>query len=113
MLWEPHGYLAYDCRVAELGGRVVGFSVCRSVVEGESEVLSLVVDPAVRRRGIGKHLMLELLGSAPGSWFLEVRESNLAARKLYEGLDFIEIARRANYYQDTGETAVVMRRHSC
>ncbi len=112
VLWEPHGYLAYECRVAELGGRVVGFAVCRSVVEGESEVLSLVVDPAVRRRGIGRHLMLELLGSAPGSWFLEVRESNLAARKLYEGLEFLEIARRSNYYQDTGETAVVMRRHS-
>lgn len=113
VLWEPQGYLAYDCRVAELGGRVAGFVVCRSVVEGESEVLSLVVDPALRRRGIGKQLMLELLGSLPGTWFLEVRESNIAARKLYERLNFHEIARRANYYQDTGETAVVMRRHSC
>lgn len=113
VLWEPQGYLAYDCRVAELDGRVVGFAVCRSVIEGESEVLSLVVDPAMRRRGIGKHLMLEVLGSAPGSWFLEVRESNLAARKLYEQLNFLEIARRPNYYQDTGETAVVMRRYSC
>ncbi len=113
VLWEPQGYLAYDCRVAELGGRVVGFVVCRSVVEGESEVLSLVVDPALRRRGIGKQLMMELLGGLPGTWFLEVRESNTAARKLYEHLGFQEIARRSNYYQDTGETAVVMRRHSC
>jgi ribosomal-protein-alanine acetyltransferase len=113
VLWEPQGYLAYDCRVAELGGRVVGFAVCRRVVEGESEVLSLVVDPTLRRRGIGKQLMLEMLASAPGTWFLEVRESNVAAIKLYESLDFLEIARRPDYYQDTGETAVVMRRHSC
>ncbi len=113
VLWEPQGYLAYDCRVAELGGRVVGFAVCRSVVEGESEVLSLVVDTALRRRGIGKQLMLEALSSAPGTWFLEVRESNLAAIKLYESLGFVEIARRPHYYQDTDETAVVMRRQSC
>lgn len=113
VLWEPHGYLSYDCRVAEQGGRVVGFAVCRQVTEDESEVLSLVVDPAMRRRGIGKRLMMELLGDEGRSWFLEVRESNVGARKLYEKLGFVEIARRPNYYQDNSETAVVMRRHSC
>jgi len=113
VLWEPHGYLNYDCRVAEQGGRVVGFAVCRRVTDDESEVLSLVVDPAMRRRGIGKRLMLELLEDGGRSWFLEVRESNVGARKLYESLGFVEIARRPNYYQDNGETAVVMRRHSC
>jgi polysaccharide biosynthesis protein PslH len=113
VLWEPQGYLAYDCLVAELAGRVVGFVVCRTPVDGESEVLSLVVDPPLRRHGIGRRLMLHVLGRSPGTWFLEVRESNTPAISLYNNLDFEEIARRPNYYQDTGETAVVMRRQSC
>jgi ribosomal protein S18 acetylase RimI-like enzyme len=113
VLWEPHSYLEYDCRVAEVGGRIAGFVVCRTVSEGESEVLSLVVDPGLRRRGIGRRLMLDALDRIPGSWFLEVRESNAPAIKLYKLLDFQEVARRPKYYQDTGETAVVMRRLSC
>lgn len=113
VLWEPQGYLAYDCLVAELAGRVVGFVVCRTPVDGESEVLSLVVDPPLRRHGIGRRLMLHVLGGTPGTWFLEVRQSNAPALNLYKNLNFEEIARRPNYYQDTGETAVVMRRQSC
>jgi ribosomal protein S18 acetylase RimI-like enzyme/glycosyltransferase involved in cell wall biosynthesis len=113
VLWEPQGYLEYDCRVAELGGQVAGFVVCRIVADGESEVLSLVVDPPSRRRGIGKRLMLQVLGNTPGDWFLEVRESNTPAINLYKQLGFHEISRRPNYYQDSGETAVVMRRQSC
>lgn len=113
VVWEPQGYLAYDCRVAELEGRVVGFVVCRRVADSECEVLSLVVDPVLRRRGIGRRLMLHVLGDTPGAWFLEVRASNTPALNLYKNLDFQEVSRRDNYYQDTGETAVVMRRLSC
>jgi ribosomal-protein-alanine acetyltransferase len=113
VLWEPQGYLAYDCLVAELDGRVVGFLVCRILDDKEGEVLSLVVDPPFRRRGIAKRLMLHVLSGSPESWFLEVRQSNSPALILYEKLGFQEISRRPNYYQDTGETAVVMRRFSC
>jgi len=113
VLWEPHSYLAYDCRVAELGGRIAGFVVVRSVMPGESEVLSLVVDPAVRRRGFGAHLMREVLGPSPETWYLEVREANWPARNLYKKLGFEEVGVRPSYYQDTGETAVVMRLKPC
>jgi ribosomal protein S18 acetylase RimI-like enzyme len=111
VIWEPASYLAYDCRVAELNGRVAGFVVCRMLPQGESEVLSLVVDPAARRHGLGTRLMLAVLDQAPSTtWYLEVRESNWPARKLYIKLGFLDVATRPNYYQDTGETAVVMRR---
>lgn len=113
VLWEPRSYLAYDCRVAELGGRIAGFVVCRTLSAGESEVLSLVVDPELRRRRIGLGLMRTVLDHRPGTWYLEVRESNWAARKLYDRLGFEDISLRPHYYQDTGETAVVMRLKPC
>jgi ribosomal protein S18 acetylase RimI-like enzyme len=57
--------------------------------------------------------MLHVLARSPGSWFLEVRESNSAALNLYRNMGFQEVSRRPNYYQDTGETAVVMKLQSC
>ncbi|HVX67399.1 MAG TPA: GNAT family N-acetyltransferase [Bryobacteraceae bacterium] len=113
VLWEPHSYLSYECRVAEIAGRVAGFLVCRTLAADEAEVLSLVVDPALRRRGVAQRLMREALDGRPGTWYLEVRESNHAARKLYRKLGFEDISLRPHYYQDTGETAVVMRLKPC
>ena len=114
VLWEPSGYLAYDCRVAELGGRVAGFVVCRTLSTDEAEILSLVVDPEVRKRGVGSRLMREMLDLRAGAtWYLEVRESNRRARNLYKKLGFSDVSLRQAYYQDTGESAVVMRLKPC
>ncbi|HEY1207377.1 MAG: ribosomal protein S18-alanine N-acetyltransferase [Bryobacteraceae bacterium] len=114
VLWEASGYLSYDCRVAELRGRVAGFVVCRKLSADESEILSLVVDPEVRRRGVGSRLMREILEHRTGTtWYLEVRESNGRARNLYRKLGFEDISLRPAYYQDTGEAAVVMRLKPC
>lgn len=113
VLWEPNAYLAYECRVAESGGRVVGFIVFRKSGEVEGEVLSLIVDPALRRRGIGARLLEDAMRGSRADWFLEVRESNWPARQLYRKFGFVEVSHRPKYYQDNGETAVVMRRQSC
>ncbi len=114
VLWEASGYLSYECLVAELRGRVAGFVVCRKLSDDEAEVLSLVVDPEVRRRGVGSRMMREVLDHRTGAtWYLEVRESNQPARKLYRKLGFEDISLRPAYYQDTGEAAVVMRLKPC
>jgi ribosomal-protein-alanine acetyltransferase len=114
VLWEPSAYLAYDCRVAECNGRTVGFVVARSLSGDEFEVLSLVVDPDLRRRGVGSHLMQHLLdGRRRATWYLEVRESNWRARNLYKKLGFEDVSLRPGYYQDSGEAAVVMRLKPC
>ncbi len=111
--WDPADYLSHDCRVAVLGERVAGFLVIRRVAEGETEVLNLAVDPGLRRRGVATWLFGEALASAGGSWFLEVRASNQAARDFYARFGFQEVGRRPGYYQDSGEDAIVMRRESC
>ena len=110
--WDVRGYLEYDFVVAVWDERVAGFAVARQVADGESELLNLAVDPAYRRRGIGRRLVSHLKARYPGTLWLEVRESNLSARKLYESLGFGEVSRRSGYYIASGEGAIVMNFHS-
>ena len=44
--------------------------------------------------------------------YLEVRESNVAARELYRSAGFEEIGRCAEYYTEPAETAIVMKFYS-
>jgi ribosomal-protein-alanine N-acetyltransferase len=81
------------------------------VVAGEWEIENAVVAPEFHRRGVGRDLLGELLrqaGMAGGTavW-LEVRESNSAARGLYEKHGFRETGRRRGYYNDPSEDAIL------
>ena len=114
--WNPADYLAHHCCVALLGNsvtreRVAGFIVVRETTAGEREILNLAVHPAQRRQGIARALVDAEL-RASGVWFLEVRESNMAALTLYQKLGFRASGRRPSYYRDPTETAIVLTRHS-
>jgi [ribosomal protein S18]-alanine N-acetyltransferase len=89
---------------------LAGFLVARHSPP-ELELENIVVAPEVRRTGIGKKLMdtlLVLAGQANSdAILLEVRESNAAARRLYEKLGFRETGRRKAYYTHPGEDAVL------
>jgi [ribosomal protein S18]-alanine N-acetyltransferase len=98
--------------VVEQDGNVVGFIVGRQV-EYEWEIENIAVTGAARRCGLGSRLvgeLLELVRSRGGkSVFLEVRESNRAARSLYEKWAFLEVGRRKMYYQNPAEDALVLK----
>jgi ribosomal-protein-alanine N-acetyltransferase len=99
--------------VVEEGSVVQAFLVA-SVLDREREIENIVVAHGERRRGFGKQLLDEFLrlsrGDAAKIVFLEVRESNLAARKLYEKCGFIEKGRRRRYYQQPEENAILYQR---
>ena len=111
--WDPRDYLMYDCRVAVHLDAVAGFVVARAVAEAECEILNLAVAPDLRRRGIGRQLLSDILGRHPGGFYLEVRESNTPARKLYEHLGFQVVTKRLQYYSNPVESAIVMKLYSC
>ncbi len=98
--------------VVEQSGTVVGFIVGRQV-EDEWEIENIAVTGAARRCGLGSRLvgeLLDLVRSRGGkSIFLEVRESNCAARSLYEKWAFLEVGRRKMYYQNPSEDALVLK----
>ncbi len=91
---------------------ILGFLVARHLAP-EWELENLVVAPTARRQGLGKRLVHALLARAhetkSHSVFLEVRESNAAARSLYEKTDFAQTGRRKAYYKDPAEDALLYR----
>jgi ribosomal-protein-alanine N-acetyltransferase len=106
--WSAPDYLGHNCWLAVADARVVGFVVWRSMAD-EREILNLAVHPGYRRLGIAEALLRAVLGETPASWYLEVRESNTAARRLYRKVGFQEISKRLEYYDNPPETAIVMR----
>lgn len=110
--WEPEDYLGHDCEVALWNGVLAGFLVSRRIAEREYEILNVAVDPRFRRRGLAQTLIRNHQNKFPGTCFLEVRQSNHAARKLYLSLGFEEAGVRPGYYDHPPEAAIVMRRLS-
>ena len=107
--WLPQDYLTFDCHLAIRNGKIAGFIVSRLIDEHEREILNVAVRPDVRRLGVATELLQAEFTRWPGSHFLEVRESNIAAQRLYERLGFRAIGRRPGYYENPTETGIVMR----
>jgi [ribosomal protein S18]-alanine N-acetyltransferase len=89
-----------------------GFVVAR-VLGDEWEIENIAIAGAARRHGLGTRLLGELLDSARAKGgvaiFLEVRESNRAARALYEKWAFLASGRRRKYYKNPEEDAILYR----
>lgn len=99
------------CVVAWHEGELVGYA-CYWVLGEELLINNLAVGLQWRRRGLGGCLMSHAIqdGYEAGCRvaFLEVRDSNLGARQLYENHGFRVIRRRRGYYADTGQDALIM-----
>jgi len=106
----PPGLVAL---VIEEDALVQGLLAGRRLAETEWEIENVAVSAPARRRGLGTHLMgafLKLVRESGGrEVFLEMRESNHAARALYEKWAFIECGRRRNYYRSPDEDALVLK----
>ena len=92
------------------GEEAAGFLIAHHVPP-EWELENIVVAEECRRNGIGTQLMRVFLAHAKQmngeSVLLEVRESNTAARALYERLGFEQTGRRKSYYSLPLEDAVL------
>jgi ribosomal-protein-alanine N-acetyltransferase len=98
--------------VVEQDSGICGFLIGRAVAD-EWEIENIAVLPEARRRGLGSRLLNEFLARVESesgtSVYLEVRESNRAARGLYQKWGFSEAGRRKNYYQDPQEDALILK----
>lgn len=116
--WSPNLFLSEmnefrnrTYLVAKIGKDVVGYGGVMCYGD-EAHITTIAVDPMHHRKKIGTRLLYELvqegirLGAKAAS--LEVRVSNWGAQRLYGQFGFRPVGVRKNYYQETGEDAVVM-----
>ena len=103
----------YHCLILEQGGEVLGYGVMTIGAE-EAHLLTLSIAAGSQRKGWGERLLREFIRIAKErlarTMFLDVRESNRAAARLYERLEFRQIAKRRGYYPAMGgrEDSLVM-----
>lgn len=107
---------SYACRTLDTEGHTTGFALCRAAGP-EVELLLVAVSPNDRGRGLGRMMVESVTRDAARRGaediFLEVRENNLVARRLYHALGFADVGRRADYYVGLNGTrfaAVTMKR---
>jgi ribosomal-protein-alanine N-acetyltransferase len=116
--WPPHAYRSElesnrlaTYLVARVGERIVAYGGMWLMVD-EAHITTFAVHPAWRRRHVGERLLLAFLDLAIARHAreatLEVRLSNLAARRLYEKYGFRPVGLRPRYYSDDGEDALIM-----
>ena len=116
--WPPHAYRAElesnklaHYLVARAGETVAAYGGMWLMVD-EAHITTFAVHPAWRRQRIGERLLLAFLDVAidrgAHEATLEVRLSNLAARKLYEKYGFRPVGLRPRYYTDDQEDALIM-----
>ncbi|MCG2973902.1 ribosomal protein S18-alanine N-acetyltransferase, partial [Escherichia coli] len=80
--------------------KLAGFCILQPVLD-EANLLLMAIEPRQQGRGLGFDLLdasINLLSNQPVQIFLEVRESNAAAIRLYEKSGFHQIDLRRNYY---------------
>jgi len=100
--------------VAEQDDQICGYAFFRTCAP-ESELLRLAVAPERRRQGMASALLKQALGSFAGqnyaTCFLEVRESNEKARRLYQKIGFLQVGIRKKYYSQPVEDALQLCRN--
>ena len=97
--------------VARIEDRIVAYGGMWLMVD-EAHITTFAVHPAWRRQRIGERLLLAFLDVAAARQAreatLEVRLSNISARRLYEKYGFRPVGLRPRYYSDDGEDALIM-----
>lgn len=97
--------------VLEIKNNIIGY-VCGWKLFDEFNITNIAIASNFQRNGFGEalvqFLMSKLLDEKCFKYFLEVRESNHAAIKLYEKMGFIVIGSRKQYYHSPEEDAMVL-----
>jgi len=116
--WPPEAYRSEletnrlaQYLVVRIGDEIVGFGGMWLMVD-EAHIITFAIHARWRRQHIGDRLLLAMLDIAidagANETTLEVRLSNLPARRLYEKFGFRPVGLRPRYYSDHGEDALIM-----
>jgi len=118
--WSRSVFLQYTADegwgaiVAETDDKLIGYA-CYSIMDFESHLTNIAVDPAWRRKSVATKLLKAILHIVEESGceylLLEVRLSNVEARAFYERFGFSLLQRTPHYYRHPVEDALVLIHH--
>ena len=94
--------------VLEIENSIIGY-VFQRIIYNQSHIINLAIDIPFQHKGYGKFLLKNVIEKDihDTDVFLEVKEANFPAIKLYSDLGFEEIEKKDRYYSD-GSNAVFM-----
>jgi len=111
LLTDPGGKILVAEELSSEKPFMIGFAAFHRIID-EVEIRNMAVDPAHRRQGVGRALLLagrdRMMDAGVSRVYLEVRQSNQPARALYASLGFVLHSTRRGYYQDPPEDALVL-----
>ena len=99
--YNTHMYIYYEEK------EVIAYAVFLDMVD-VFELVKIAVKKEFRGKRYGAKFLTDIIDKFDKNIFLEVREKNISAIKLYESTGFKRVNIRKNYYRDTGENAVIM-----
>ena len=99
------------CLVIEINSEIIGY-IMLYFVEDEAHIMNIAIQPEKREKGYASELINYTLSYAATrntmKIFLEVRQSNIKAQRLYAKFGFRIIGKRKRYYSENNEDALVM-----
>ena len=91
--------------------KIIGYIIYWHI-RNEVQISNIAISPEYRQLGVGegvlRKILLEMRHKEAEFVFLEVRPSNLSARRLYEKLGFAILGLRKGYYRNPSEDAIIM-----
>ena len=94
--------------VLEIERKIIGY-VFQRIIDDQNHIINVAIDIPFQHKGYGRFLLKNILkeDSYDTNVFLEVKEANFPALKLYTDLGFEEVQRKDGYYSD-GSSAIFM-----
>lgn len=100
-----------ELHVMEREGHIVGYGVLWCILD-QGELANIAIAPEARGQGLGRRLLDHFVAVAGRRdvqrLFLEVRQSNAVALRLYASCGFEQVGRRRDYYERPKEDALVL-----
>tara|TARA_B100001996_G_scaffold358994_1_gene323927 strand:- start:232 stop:678 length:447 start_codon:yes stop_codon:yes gene_type:complete len=99
-----------EVSVLEINKKIIGY-IFQRIIFDDNHIINLAIDIPYQHKGYGRLLLMNILEKDKNDTnvFLEVKEANLPAIKLYIDLGFEEVDRKDRYYSD-GSNAIFMLR---
>ena len=101
-----------EVSVLEVNKKIIGYIFQRKILD-DNHIINLAIDIPYQHKGYGRFLLMKILEKDKNDTnvFLEVKEANLPAIKLYIDLGFEEVNRKDRYYSDGSNAIFMLRRN--